>query len=32
MGNIKTATKFSRLKSIFNTEDNNLEVATGGVL
>ena len=30
MGNIETATKFSRLKSIFSIEDNYLEVATGG--
>ena len=32
MGNIETTTKFSRLKSIISTEDNYLEVATGGVL
>ena len=32
MGNIETATKFSRLKSISSIEDNYLETATGGVL
>ena len=32
MGNIETATKFSRLKSISGTEDNYLEVATEGAL
>ena len=32
MGNIKTATKFSRLKSVSSIEDNHLEAATGGVL
>ena len=28
---IQTTTKFSRLKSIFSIEDNNLKAATGGV-
>ena len=28
MGNIETTTKFSRLKSIFSTEDNYLDAAT----
>ena len=32
MGNIETATNFSRLKSISSIEDNYLEVATGDVL
>ena len=32
MGNIESATKFSRLRSISSTEDNYLEAATGGVL
>ena len=32
MGNIETTTKFSRLKSISNIENNYLEAATGGVL
>ena len=32
MGNIETATKVSRLKSISSIEDNYLEVATGIVL
>ena len=32
MGNIETATKFSRLNSISSIEDNYLEAATGGVL
>ena len=32
MGNIETATKFSRLKSISSIEDNYLETATRGVL
>ena len=32
MGNIETTTKFSRFKSIINTEDNYLEAATSGVL
>ena len=32
MRNIKTATKFSRLKSISSIEDSYLETATGGVL
>ena len=32
MGNIVTATKFSRLKSISSIEHNYLEAATGGVL
>ena len=32
MGNIETMTKFSRLNSIFSTEDNYLEAATRGVL
>ena len=31
-GDIETATKFSRLKSISSIEDNYLEAATGGVL
>ena len=32
MGNIETKTKFSRLKSISNIENNYLEAATGSVL
>ena len=32
MGDIETATKVSRLKSISSIEDNYLEVATGIVL
>ena len=32
MGNIETATKFSRLKSIYRIEDNYLEAVTEGVL
>ena len=32
MGNIGTATKFYRLKSISSIEENDLEAATGGVL
>ena len=32
MGNIETATKFFRLKSISSIEDNYLEAATGGAL
>ena len=32
MGNIETATKFSRLKSISGIEDNFIEAATRGVL
>ena len=32
MGNIETATKLSRLKSISSIEGNCLEAATGGVL
>ena len=32
MGNVVTATKFSRLKSIFSIEDSYIEAATGGVL
>ena len=32
MGNIETAMKFSRLKSISSIEDNYTEAATGGVL
>ena len=32
MGNIETATKFSRLKSSSSTEDNYLEAATAGVV
>ena len=32
MGNVETATKVSRLKSISSIEDNYLEVATGIVL
>ena len=32
MGNIETATKIFRLKSISSTEDNYLEAATGGAL
>ena len=32
MGNIETATKLSRLKSISSIENNYIEVATGGVL
>ena len=32
MGNIETAMKFSRLKSVSSTDDNYLEVAIGGVL
>ena len=32
MGNIETAMKLSRLKSISSTEDNYLEATTGGVL
>ena len=31
MGNIKTMTKFSRLKGFLN-QDNDLEAATGGAL
>ena len=31
MGNIKTATKFSGLKTIFSIEDNYLEANTRGV-
>ena len=31
MGNIETTTKFSRLKSISNIENNYLEAATRGV-
>ena len=32
MGNIETATKFSRVKSISSIEDNYLKAATGGSL
>ena len=32
MGNLETTTKFSRLKSISNIEDNYLEAATRDVL
>ena len=32
MGNIETAAKFSRLKSISSNEDNYLEAGTAGVL
>ena len=32
MGNLETTTKFSRLKSISNIEDNYLEAAIGDVL
>ena len=32
MGNIETATKFFRLKSISSIEDNYSEAATGGAL
>ena len=32
MGNIETATKFSRLNSISSIEDSYIEVATGGIL
>ena len=32
MGNIETTTTFSRLKSIFSTEDNYLDAATGDFL
>ena len=32
MGNLETTTKFSRLKSISNIEDNYLEAVTGDVL
>ena len=32
MGNIETAMKLSKLKSISSIEDNYLEVATGGIL
>ena len=31
-GNIENAMKLSKLKSIFNIENNYLEAATGGVL
>ena len=32
MGNIETATKFSRFKSISSIKDNYLEAGTGGLL
>ena len=32
MGNIETATKFSRVKSISSIQDNYLKAATGGGL
>ena len=32
MGTIETMIKFSRLKSVFSTEDSYLEAATRGVL